>query len=76
VRGAPAPFGFALGHKRTGRALARVNHALIRLRKQLFSYQLFVVARPRPSLAYLLAQAREKSEARAVVMSTPDQRSG
>ena len=76
ARGAPAPFGFALGHKRVGRALARANHALIRLRKQLFSYQLFVVARPRPSLAYLLAQAREESEARAVVMSTTDQRSG
>jgi glycosyltransferase involved in cell wall biosynthesis len=76
VRGAPAPFGFALGHKRVGRALARVNHALIRARKQLFSYQLFVVAQPRPSLAYLLAQAREKSETRAVVMSTTDQRPG
>jgi glycosyltransferase involved in cell wall biosynthesis len=76
ARGAPAPFGFALGHKRVGRALARVNHALIQLRKQLFSYQLFVVARPRPSLAYLLAQARKESDTKAVVMSTPDQRSG
>jgi glycosyltransferase involved in cell wall biosynthesis/2-polyprenyl-3-methyl-5-hydroxy-6-metoxy-1,4-benzoquinol methylase len=76
ARGAPAPFSLALGDTRAGRALARVNHGLLRVRKQLFSYQFFVVAQPRPSLAYLLAQARQESEARALVMSTPDRRSG
>jgi glycosyltransferase involved in cell wall biosynthesis len=76
VRGAPAPFSLALGNTRSGRALARVNHGLIGLRKQLFSYQLFAVAQPRPSLAYLLEQAETESEARAVVMTTPDSRSG
>jgi glycosyltransferase involved in cell wall biosynthesis len=75
VRGAPAPFSLALGDTKSGRALARVNHALVRVRKQLFSYQFFVVAQPRPSLAYLLEQARTESAARAVVMSTPDPRS-
>jgi len=75
-RGAPAPFTLALGDTKSGRALARVNHGLIHLRKQLFSYQLFVVAQPRPSLAYLLEQAQTESEARAVVMSTSDPQSG
>ena len=72
VRGAPAPFSLALGETRTGRALAIANHALVNVRKQLFSYQFFVVARPRPSLAYLLEQARTESEAKAVLMPTPD----
>jgi glycosyltransferase involved in cell wall biosynthesis len=76
ARGAPAPFTLALDHNAVGRALARVNHGLIRLRRQLFSYQFFVVAQPWPSLAYLLEQARAESEARAVVMSTPDRQSG
>jgi 2-polyprenyl-3-methyl-5-hydroxy-6-metoxy-1,4-benzoquinol methylase len=75
ARGAPAPFSLALGDTKSGRALARVNHALVGVRKQLFSYQFFVVAQPRPSLAYLLEQARTESAARAVVMSTPDRRS-
>jgi 2-polyprenyl-3-methyl-5-hydroxy-6-metoxy-1,4-benzoquinol methylase len=72
ARGAPAPFSLALGDTRAGRALARVNHGLLRVRRQLFSYQFFVVAQPRPSLAYLLEQAREESEARALVMSSQD----
>jgi 2-polyprenyl-3-methyl-5-hydroxy-6-metoxy-1,4-benzoquinol methylase len=65
LSGVPAPFPLALGASRTARALAGVNRGLIRLRKQLFSYQIFVVAQPRPSLGHLLEQAREKSEVRA-----------
>lgn len=76
ARGVPAPFRLALGNTTSGRVLARANRALIRLRKQLFSYQLFVLARPRPSLAYLLERAQTDSKARAVVMSTRDRRSG
>jgi glycosyltransferase involved in cell wall biosynthesis len=76
ARGVPAPFLLALGDKKVGRVLARLNASLIRVRKQLFSYQLVVVARPRPSLAYLLEQARSESETRAVVMSSPDPQSG
>ena len=65
-RGIPAPFPLALGEESAaGRALFGVNRALIRLRRQLFSYQAFVVARPRPSLEYLLREAREHSELRA-----------
>jgi 2-polyprenyl-3-methyl-5-hydroxy-6-metoxy-1,4-benzoquinol methylase len=37
----------------------------LRLRKQLFSYQIFVVARPRPSLSYLLEAADAASNVRA-----------
>jgi hypothetical protein len=41
-----------------------VNKALIRLRPQLFSYQIFVVAQPKPSLQSLLAAAEETSAER------------
>ena len=55
------PFRLALGDASVGRALSRLNGALIRFRPQLFSYQAFVVAQPKPSLASLLAEAEESS---------------
>jgi glycosyltransferase involved in cell wall biosynthesis len=65
VRGIQAPFPVALGESRSAGALGAVNRGLIRLRKQLFSYQIFVVARPRPSLSYLLEAADAASNVRA-----------
>ncbi len=78
VRGIPAPFRLALGEARVGRVLSKINRGLIRARKQLFSYQVFVVAQPRPSLSYLLEQARAESEerVRSAVRSAPDRQSG
>jgi 2-polyprenyl-3-methyl-5-hydroxy-6-metoxy-1,4-benzoquinol methylase len=83
VRGVPAPFPLALGDARSGRLLAGINRNLIRARKQLFSYQIFVVAQPRPSLGYLLEEARAESsareeagDARPAFTSSPDRRSG
>jgi 2-polyprenyl-3-methyl-5-hydroxy-6-metoxy-1,4-benzoquinol methylase len=64
-RGIPAPFPLALGPGPAGRMSLQLNRAAIRLRKQLFAYQAFVVARPVPSLGFLLARASEKSSARA-----------
>ena len=75
IRGVAAPFPFALGEAKLGQALFSLNRALIKLRKQLFSYQIFVVAQPRPSLPYLLEQARTESQARSdAVTSTPGRR--
>lgn len=69
TRGVPAPFAMAVGDKPLGRTLLRMNQSLIRLRKQLFAYQVFMVASPRPLLPYLLAEAHEKSQARAETLS-------
>jgi glycosyltransferase involved in cell wall biosynthesis len=69
ARGVPAPFAMAVGERPLGRALLRLNRALIRARKQLFAYQMFIVATPRPLLPYLLAEAYEKSQARAQALS-------
>jgi glycosyltransferase involved in cell wall biosynthesis len=56
-RGLPAPFPEALGNRRFARLLVRLNALLIRIGKGLFSYQIAVVARPRPTLADLLRNA-------------------
>lgn len=66
MSGIPAPFPLAMGQRRAARVLLSVNGWLIRLWRGLFAYQIYMEARPRPSLAYLLADARAKSETRAV----------
>ena len=64
VRGVPAPFPFALGDTFLSRVLLAANRALIRISKKLFSYQIFVVARPLPSIELLLESAADASRKR------------
>lgn len=52
--GIPAPFPLALGPGRLGRALVTINSFLIRLSRGLFSYQVFLVASPLPTVDALL----------------------
>jgi hypothetical protein len=69
VRGVPAPFPLALGDNWLARLLVRINLGLIRLWKGLFSYQIFMVVRPLPSLESLLERAIETSRSRAAAGS-------
>lgn len=46
ARGIPAPFPSAVGDNRRGRALVKLNRLLLRVSKELFSYQICVRARP------------------------------
>ncbi|MEQ1857385.1 MAG: bifunctional glycosyltransferase/class I SAM-dependent methyltransferase [Longimicrobiales bacterium] len=64
VEGIPAPFPLAFGRNAVSNALLGLNRVLIRLAPGLFSYQILVRARARPSLAYLLTRAHDASEAR------------
>ena len=64
VRGVPAPYPLAMGPGAFANALVRLNHVLIRIWRALFSYQIFMVARPLPSLEFLLGRAVESSRAR------------
>jgi glycosyltransferase involved in cell wall biosynthesis/2-polyprenyl-3-methyl-5-hydroxy-6-metoxy-1,4-benzoquinol methylase len=64
-RGVPGPFPLALGDNWLSRALVGLNQLLIGLASGLFSYQLFFVVEPMPSLEYLLGQALEHSSRRA-----------
>jgi 2-polyprenyl-3-methyl-5-hydroxy-6-metoxy-1,4-benzoquinol methylase len=64
VRGAPGPFPLAMGNSRLSRFLIRLNRALIAFSRGMFSYQIFMVLQPRPSLEYLLRNAEEESATR------------
>lgn len=57
TRGIPAPYPLALGDTRLARVLLALNRVLIRISKTLFSYQIFLVARPLPSIEWLLQSA-------------------
>jgi glycosyltransferase involved in cell wall biosynthesis len=59
VIGVPAPYPLALGDGRLARFLLWINQALIGVSKSLFSYQIFVVARPLPPMNWLLRRAIE-----------------
>jgi glycosyltransferase involved in cell wall biosynthesis len=65
MRGVPAPFPLALGDRALARGLVAVNRRLIRLSKSLFSYQIFMVVRPLPTVNWLLVRAISASRMRA-----------
>ena len=65
MRGLPAPFPLAFGDRWPARLLLRLNQFLIRLWRRAFSYQIYMVARARPSLAALLEDAYRQSADRA-----------
>jgi len=67
--GIPAPFPVALGRGFLSRFLLALNSMLLRLLPTLFSYQILVVAEPRPSLEILLQRALDESAARAQAMA-------
>ncbi|HXX65800.1 MAG TPA: glycosyltransferase [Polyangiaceae bacterium] len=61
VRGIPAPFPKALGTGFMGKAAIRLNLALIRISRTMFSYQIFVTAESTPHVSFVLRDARENS---------------
>jgi glycosyltransferase involved in cell wall biosynthesis len=65
VKGIPAPFPLALGNGRLGLALVRINSFLIRLSRGLFSYQIFLVATPLPTVDGLLEHSIAASAPRS-----------
>jgi len=65
AQGIPGPFPLALGDNTLSRSLLPINHALIRLARGLFSYQIFFSVESLPSLEYLLREANEQSTLRA-----------
>jgi len=57
VAGVPAPFQLALGDGWVANMALAVNKALIWISKSLFSYQIFIVCTPLPTLGRLLERA-------------------
>ena len=67
IRGIPAPIPLALGDTALARFLVSVNRFLIKISRSLFSYQIFLVATPLPSLEVLLEGAIASGESRSAV---------
>jgi glycosyltransferase involved in cell wall biosynthesis len=65
IEGIPAPFPLALGQNPLAMALVRLNQLLIRISKGLFSYQILVVASPKPTVDALLDRTIETSAERS-----------
>ena len=65
TKGIPAPIPLALGDTILARILLRLNCVAIKVWRSMFAYQVFMVVRPRPSLAFLLDKAETKSAERA-----------
>ena len=65
TRGIPGPFPLALQNQALSRFVMRVNQWLIAVAPGLFSYQMFFVVEPLPSLELLLAKARQQSAVRS-----------
>ncbi len=63
-RGVPGPMPLALGDNFLSRLLLRINQLLIHVSRGLFSYQIWLRVRPRPSLEFLLRTAEEQSRKR------------
>ena len=61
-QGIPAPFPLALGNNFIGNLLLKINTLLIYLSKNLFAYQMVLVAKPNPTLKHLLANAQSSSQ--------------
>jgi glycosyltransferase involved in cell wall biosynthesis/SAM-dependent methyltransferase len=70
-RGIPWPFQLMFGNGVLGRTLLALNNLLIRFVPGLFSYQMFFVVEPLPSLEYLLREASEQSAVRGESAERP-----
>jgi len=66
IKGIPAPIPLALGDTALARFLLGINRLLIKISRSLFSYQIFMVARPLPSLEVLLEGAIASGDARTL----------
>lgn len=64
VQGIPAPFPKAFGENRVSHALVQINRLAIRFSKGVFSYQIFIRARPLPTCEFLLQQSVKYSDSR------------
>ena len=68
TKGVPAPYPLAIGDNFVSRTLLALNRILISVSRGLFSYQIFMRVKARPSLDGLLASAVRHSGIRALVI--------
>ena len=61
VQGVPAPYPKAIGDNFVSRAMLAVNRALLNVSRGMFAYQIYVRARPLPTVPDLLEETRRTS---------------
>jgi len=71
IRGVPAPIPLAIGHNWVSRLLMFINQSCIRLWKSFFSYQIYIVARPLPTLERLLLDATTVGKNTSAIEAPP-----
>lgn len=71
MKAVPAPFPLALGDNGLSRFLVAANALLNRVWRRFFSYQIFVRAKARPSVEYLLGAAHEESARKVLELNVP-----
>ncbi len=69
--GVPAPFPLALGDGVLARLLLIINRILIGISKSLFSYQIAIIATPKPTLEHLLEDAHEAKKKKLGLDNVP-----
>jgi hypothetical protein len=57
IEGIPAPFPLAFKNKLLNSILIGLNQIAIKISKGLFSYQIFIIAKPIPTVSHLLSQS-------------------
>ncbi len=62
--GVPAPYPLAIGDNFISRILIAINQGLIKVFPSLFSYQIFLVTVPLPTVNELLQTSRDSSDKR------------
>jgi len=70
TKGVPAPYPLAIGDNLISRALLAINHLLIRISRELFSYQIFMRVTARPTLELLLGAAERRSSIAASLIES------
>jgi len=70
IRGVPMPFPEVFGDNVLSRFLLATNLFMIRLSRSIFAYQIVLIARPLPTLKYLLNVAVKEADLRVVSDST------
>jgi glycosyltransferase involved in cell wall biosynthesis len=76
TRGVPGPYPLAIGDNRVSRVLLFINRLLIPIWRGLFAYQIFVRAKPQPSLQSLLSRAETESRSRISQLEATGARAG
>ena len=62
VKGVPAPFPLAIGNNFLSKILININTFLIKISKSIFSYQIYLILKPKPSLRNILNETIKYSK--------------